>query len=361
MMIIYISTSKFPPQIWKTDILMISKEAAENWSEVLLFANQIDNVNYINGVKVISPYYFCGKNILWELMYIYNIIYYCKNNKITPDIIHIYNPFYFAFILNLACNILFPHARIIFDVRTWPLKTWLIKKINYFLITLWSLTAHKTIIISKNLLKNFFFLKKDSIEEVALWFEKEDIKNIDFDLEYREHRKYIYIWSIYPRRNIWELLKIFQIYLNDFPNDTLTILWWWDNNYLADLKEKYKSLNIVFLPEVSYSDVKAIIDKCDYWIAYIPQSDYFIDQPPLKTIEYLWRWLPTIGTNTNWNKQFITSENWMIFDESIDSFVKWLLLFRRTFYKYRKETIQKSVDQFSWSQIYKKIYWVYKS
>ena len=51
-------------------------------------------------------------------------------------------------------------------------------------------------------------------------------------------------------------------------------------------------------------------------------SSYFMDQPPLKTIEYLGIGIPVIGTKTHGNEVFITNTNGILCNDSIEEFAE---------------------------------------
>lgn len=352
MNITYIWLSYFPPQIWKTDILKISEQAWKKGNTINIFvkkrkwelSQEIIWEKHIYRIPSISEY-----SLFDELMYIFYIPYILKRNNITVDIFHIYNPFFLVGILNILLRILYPKSNIIFDVRTGPLKEWIKKKINYLLITLGHLTATKTIIIHKNLLKNFPIIKKNSLFEVALWFEK---SNEIFIKKNTVWKKYIYIGSIYPRRDIATMLDAFLKYIDIYQKDTITILGSWDSEYMAYLEERYTHKNIIFLWSVAHEKVWEYLHNHDYWVAYIPTHSYFMDQPPLKTIEYLWSWLPVIGTKTNGNLIYITKTNGVTTGDSQDEFLQWLMIFREKFTEYDSESIIQSVEQYEWKNIY---------
>lgn len=359
MNIVYLWLSYYPPEIWRTDILKISNEAQKNNNVIVICKRQKweKNVEIISdNLTVYRLYSFWLNSILDDIYYSFYIPFFLFFKKIKVDIFHIYNPFYFCFIINILLKLLFIKSKVIFDIRTWPLKKWYKKILNYILINLAHLTSNKTIIISNNLLKNFFYVQKSKVHEISLWFDN-NYENITKEINNEEWKKYIYIWSIYKRRNIDLMLKIFTKYFNEYNKDLLYILWWWDEEYVNNLKTEYKSKNIIFLWQVNQDDVWDYLLKSDYWVAYIPQVEYFMDQPPLKTIEYLWYWLPTIWTNTNWNKVFINESNWVLSDDWIDSFYDWLLKFRKKFEKwYSSKQITETIKKYSWENIFKDIY-----
>lgn len=355
MNIVYIGLSYYPPQIWKTDIMKVSEEALKKGNTVTVLVKGWIWEPVQEKIWNMTIYRLPSRgenSIVDELIYIFAIPYFLKKNKINGDIFHIYNPFFLVFILNIFLRIVYPKSRIIFDIRTGPLKEWIKKILNYFLITLGHITASKTIVIHKGLLKNFFYTKEWSIYEVALGFEKNDsipVKHLS------SSKKYIYIGSIYPRRELWKMLDAFVQYLETYTEDTLTILGSWDVPYLQSLQEKYKSPNIIFQWSVWHKEVQSYLIASDYGVAYIPMVSFFMDQPPLKTIEYLGSGLPVIGTNTNGNRLFVSLSNWILTKDISSEFYQWLTLFREKFKEYKRESIAESVKQYEWKNIYSQI------
>lgn len=353
MPIVYIGLSYYPPQIWKIDILKISNEASKTGARVTVFVKgkkweqNIEKIWNTTIYRLLSRWEF---SLLDEFIYLFSIPYILFRDKIPTDIFHIYNPFFLVSILQIILRILYPRSRIIFDIRTWPLKEWFKKTLNYFLITLGHITASKTIVIHKNLLNNFFYIKRNSVYELALWFDP--VISSPYQKESTQARKYIYIGSIYPRREIVNMLKAFERYLCLYPSDTLTILGWWDPEYVTLLREQYSSDHIHFVGTVEQDAVQQYLNANDYWVAYIPMRSYFMDQPPLKTIEYLGSGLPVIWTQTAGNQLFVQSENGVLASDSPEEFLKWLILFRKTFTEYNTRKIQKSVEAYEWKNIY---------
>ncbi len=359
MNIVYIGLSYYPPQIWKTDILKVSNEASKNNTVTLFVKSKSKNfiVEKI-GNKTIYLLPSRGENsILDEIIYLLYIPYILKKYHIQADIFHIYNPFFLVFLLQIFIKILYPKSNIIFDIRTGPLKEWFKKILNYILITLGHITASSTIIIHKNLLKNFFYIKKNTVSELALWYEKTEIRSLS---SIQENKKFIYIGSIYPRRKIEIFLDSFVQYFREYPDDTITLLWWGDEEYLKNLKKKYTQENIIFLGSVDQDKVQSYLLDSDYGVAYIPMSSYFMDQPPLKTIEYLWAWLPVIGTRTNGNQLFIKNTNGILTGDSMEDFKQWILEFRKKFENYIPSEINKSVEEYEWKNLYSSIEDIYR-
>jgi glycosyltransferase involved in cell wall biosynthesis len=84
-----------------------------------------------------------------------------------------------------------------------------------------------------------------------------------------------------------------------------------------------------------------------------------MDQPPLKTIEYLWHWLPVLGTNTNGNKLFITPANGLLVEDTIEATYTWILELRKKFSHPSKKDISSTVAAYTRKNIYQKIRTLY--
>jgi glycosyltransferase involved in cell wall biosynthesis len=88
-------------------------------------------------------------------------------------------------------------------------------------------------------------------------------------------------------------------------------------------------------------------------VSYIPVTDYFDHQPPLKTYEYLMNGLPVIATGTEQNKLLINTGNGVIIEDSSDGFYMGLNLIFNNRLSYKSENIQAESLEYSWETIIK--------
>ena len=172
--------------------------------------------------------------------------------------------------------------------------------------------SNKVVFINKDIYYKLWYwgLGKKQILQTLLWYEPNDnyteekklcLCNLIEDKNY----KFLYVWNLGKKRELEYMIQWF----NDFPNTSLYILWDWDNiNYLKNIAQK----NIYFLWSVPYEEVIWYMKYCDYGVSFIPEKGFYDLQPPLKTIEYLWAWLPVLWTNTQGNMKFINKKNWVI-------------------------------------------------
>jgi len=360
MHIAYIGLSYLPSQIGKIDLEKIAEQASKKHeTHILVKNNWKQKIDETKDTTHIHRFHSCSENsLIDDVRYSIWIPFYCFFFIKKISVFHVYNPFFNAWICHLLLRVLFPRSTIIFDIRTWPLKEWIKKVMNYVLINLAHLTAHHTIIVSKNLLQHFFWVQKSKIHEISLWYTlPEKMPN---HVQINAYKTFIYIGSIYPRRWISTLLEAFSFYFAHCPEDKLVIIWWWDETYVTHLKSRYDMKNFVFIGKVPHHMVSKHLYEADYGIAYIPQSSYFMDQPPLKTVEYLWHGLPVLATNTNGNKLFVQdTENWILTDDDTESTLQWIMLIKETFPEHNRQDISATVASYTRENIYKKIESVY--
>lgn len=111
--------------------------------------------------------------------------------------------------------------------------------------------------------------------------------------------------------------------------------------------EKYVSLH----GRLPYDKLKPFFDTCNIGVSFVPITDYFNDQPPTKTFEYILSGLYTIATRTKANTQIITSENGiLITDSAIDfsSALEYVLKIKSTI---KEDCIRCSLENYTWKNI----------
>ena len=67
---------------------------------------------------------------------------------------------------------------------------------------------------------------------------------------------------------------------------------------------------------LSYDKLKPYFDYCNIGVSYIPICDYYQNQPPTKTYEYIASGLFCIATNTFENKKVITQRNGILIEDN---------------------------------------------
>lgn len=116
--------------------------------------------------------------------------------------------------------------------------------------------------------------------------------------------------------------------------------------------QKHGVENIVhILGTVPHNQLQEHFDTHNIGVSYIPMTDYYDVQPPLKTFEYLLSGLVVIGTATSENRFVINDSNGVLTNDSPEGFYTALVeLFakRKTFDSVR---IRQNALQFGWKKI----------
>ncbi|MCP3675873.1 MAG: glycosyltransferase [Gammaproteobacteria bacterium] len=131
-----------------------------------------------------------------------------------------------------------------------------------------------------------------------------------------------------------------------------------DGPELERLQQQSRSLacekNIIFMGRIPYEAIQQYIAIGDVGLSFIPKTDNFYFQPPLKTVEYMACGLPTIATDTQGNQIFITDrDNGILIDDTIDGVQKGLqlLLEDKALFDKIQSNSRRSIEQFDWKQI----------
>lgn len=124
-------------------------------------------------------------------------------------------------------------------------------------------------------------------------------------------------------------------------------------------EEQYKQLvnklhledSITIHGRIAHTALKPFFDKCNIGVSFIPITEYYDDQPPTKTFEYVFSGLYTIATATNANKEIISEINGILISDSSDSFADALYKTYLNRHSLYDSDIRKSLCKFSWGNI----------
>lgn len=109
--------------------------------------------------------------------------------------------------------------------------------------------------------------------------------------------------------------------------------------------------NINFIGRVKNEELGKYFMKSNIGISYIPITEYFDNQPPTKTYEYLFNGLFTIATDTKENRKIINKTNGILIDDTSDSFYNALDAIYCSVNNISRNEIIKSVECYSWEKI----------
>ena len=124
---------------------------------------------------------------------------------------------------------------------------------------------------------------------------------------------------------------------------------------LKALTNKLKLQDIVtFHGRVQHSNLEYFFNNCNIGISYVPITDYFENQPPTKTFEYVLSGLFTIATETNANKEVISNlENGFLITDNSAAFCSALEYISLNLTNLKEEQIRNSLSKYSWRNIVK--------
>lgn len=124
-----------------------------------------------------------------------------------------------------------------------------------------------------------------------------------------------------------------------------------EEQYRQLVKELHLENTIIIHGRIAHTALKPFFDKCNIGVSFIPITEYYEDQPPTKTFEYIFSGLYTIATATNANKEIISGANGILISDSSDSFADALYntyLIKNTL---NDKDIRESLKNFSWQSI----------
>lgn len=116
-------------------------------------------------------------------------------------------------------------------------------------------------------------------------------------------------------------------------------------------KGEYISSKITFHGRLPYNQLQPFFDNCNIGISFVPITDYFDNQPPTKTFEYILSGLYTIATATKSNKEIITSDNGILINDSPEDFANALKYIAKYNEDIKEENIRKSLANYTWDKI----------
>lgn len=127
------------------------------------------------------------------------------------------------------------------------------------------------------------------------------------------------------------------------------------NNEAENFKSMIKNLHIENIVTIHgrlpYNKLKPFFDKCNIGISFVPITDYYDDQPPTKTFEYIGSGLFTIATATNENKKIINNENGMLISDTVEDLANALYELYMKRFTIEDNMVRNSLKEYSWENI----------
>ncbi len=123
-------------------------------------------------------------------------------------------------------------------------------------------------------------------------------------------------------------------------------------NKVIDAIEKNQLSQVVtYHGYLSHDEAVCFFDKCNVGVSYIPMTQFFENQPPTKTFEYVLSGLVCLATNTAANKELIFDTNGVLHDDNPEAFYQALNIVYKNRHLYNYSSIKSSLHQFHWEQI----------
>lgn len=114
--------------------------------------------------------------------------------------------------------------------------------------------------------------------------------------------------------------------------------------------------NVEFLGRKQYSELKRYFDTANIGVSFVPITDYYNYQPPTKTFEYVLSGLYCIATNTEANKEVISDVNGVLINDTSEAFCKALdFIYQKRQYLF-ETAIRTSLKNYTWNNLLNKYF-----
>lgn len=174
--------------------------------------------------------------------------------------------------------------------------------------------------------------------------------------DYNNAINILYIGTLL-NRNIEEMILGLKLFKNSNPNIIFNVDIVGDGlpGQLEKMKNYAEKLGLKSIVKfhglIPLTDVKRFFDKCNIGISFVPITDYYNNQPPTKTFEYVMSGLFCIATSTDENKKLITAENGVLIEDNAASVCQALKYFMENRHNLCEASIRNSLKEFTWDNI----------
>lgn len=166
--------------------------------------------------------------------------------------------------------------------------------------------------------------------------------------------KLLYVGTL-SNRDIIKTVKGFHEYLIKSGDDSSTYDIIGDGEELAliarYINEQALENRVVLHGRKSYDCLKPFFDTCNIGISFVPMTEMYEYQPPTKTFEYISSGLFCLATNTQANREVISSDNGMLLQDSPEAFCHALLDLYKIRFTLSSEKIRETGKTYQWKNI----------
>lgn len=254
-----------------------------------------------------------------------------------------------------SCHIfkrVFPYKRMLLDIRTLSINPDMEANLQYNnQLRATSRLYDEVSAISEGVAKK---IGLNNIHILPLGADKisDTVKN------YSDGIRLLYVGT-FQGRQLEKTIKGVMLFHQSHPNIPLSYTLIGDSNHgeLQQLKTLVKELHmddiITFTGRLPYNQLKTYFDKANIGISFIPITEYYNDQPPTKTYEYVMSGLYCVATNTKSNAAIITENNGTLIADMAESVCEALWEFWNKKERVCQQKIEGSVQNSSWGLIVK--------
>jgi len=251
--------------------------------------------------------------------------------------------------LNFLFKLVFPHKRILFDVRTGSVsKSLFIRFIVNLDLTICGILYNHVSIIDNGLRKKLHIpVTKCSI--IPLGAESYSIKPKDYT------KLSLFYIGTFSGRSIDKTLKGFKEFLKIYPDAVYHIVGYGHNKEENELKMLVDELGLerrVFIyGRKRHSEIQNLFEECNVGISFVPIKPHYQHQPPTKLFEYLLSGMICIATRTEAQKKIINYDNGVLINDNASDF-KWALVYiHNNRFSFHDDIIRCGAQQYQWETI----------
>lgn len=300
----------------------------------------------------ITTYYFKrkGKKFLGRIEYLKVLKKYIKD--IEPDYIIVD-----YFLLSSLINFISKKSINILDFRTGSIsKNNIVRNIKNYIMHIEAKTYRNVIVISQGL-KDKLKLNSINTKVIPLGADAQ-VEDEFLKTEFKESLNLLYV-GVLTGRKILDTLKGFNIFINKYKDKVdckYSIIGYGKNKedeeeIINYINENHLEKYVHFYGRIENSMLKKHFYENNIGVSYVPLYDYYQVQPPTKTFEYLKNGMICIATDTIENRRVINDKNGVLIQDNPEAFFKGIEVIYKNIKSYSRYEINKSVDEYSWSNI----------
>lgn len=265
-------------------------------------------LNEINVIYISSS----GKKIIRGIRFILLTILYLLLSRGAVLISYFEGCYFF--------KIIYPHKKMLLDIRTLSIHQNQIIRKKYDKKIKFSCSFFNYITIISKGVKDKLNIKNNNYSILPLGA---DI--ISTSKKSYNELKLLYVGT-FDGRDIDKTIIGLSMFIKRNPEVNISYNIVGDGNY--NTKKEYEQLaktlgiekNTKFWGRIPYDMLKPFFDNCNVGISFIPKTDWYNNQPPTKTYEYIMSGLYCLATSTSSNQEIVNPTNGILHEDDALSF-----------------------------------------